>query len=736
QPELNSSLHLTLKLTDSFTTYLDDQNLRHIYRLDPDTKMEDLIIRVATDMQNSPRQWQFRQPSSSLRQHLRSHETLHLQLLGISNRGIGRRKDGLIVLTRQSVGQDLTLSGLLLPQNSQLFAKPRLTIRKSRLIVNLGKSLLFLTFLYSHLSLVVAHRGLTCLAVAGQNLTTRRHSCLPTMMHSLFSASNEIGADTSDWDSDIENENLPSSSTPVMQPTVSCVRHHHTQTDHSWQNCNAPSSSAQNANAAAPQQLWPDWTPPSGRYRTLYDDFPDFTRAVFQTATSNSTPPDLDISGQSVGELAMAFVNTIKAAVASSDFSHILSPQRNFTITKPDGSLLSTGTGVEKEVLYTAFSWYVDHRGAYFLPRFNDTCSIVTTMSFTSHAYVSTDRREDLMILGCLAALLLLHGIAPEPLGPAIIQFAANRCELGSLTWDFVGEYHPELRALLDTWKTMGPSGDITPFQSYFATYRDLEAISLESRDLAQHNALGPEILYTSLIGPQPPEHTELKAFFTGLQLPCPNGFDFLQVIRSSPGGSTSFIARTWTSIIHDFDSLKSHLLVSPLASSSVAQLAQPGNPVLDMNLTQLLHRFLQGSGAPCPQLFAEAVPRLSRLIPFDQVDSPGFRSKALCWATTGSPHVNFDEQYRITVHFVGPNDTGYDSSAYRASYMKHGLISFRTCFKVGRIPVVHLADLCSRTYPARDEEGNDTEPFTLQQAIDSWLLIEILAGIGGHSML
>ncbi|KAJ7877934.1 hypothetical protein B0H14DRAFT_2342184, partial [Mycena olivaceomarginata] len=736
QPELNSSLHLTLKLTDSFTTYLDDQNLRHIYRLDPDTKMEDLIIRVATDMQNSPRQWQFRQPSSSLRQHLHSHETLHLQLLGISNRGIGRRKDGLIVLTRQSVGQDLTLSGLLLPQNSQLFAKPRLTIRKSRLIVNLGKSLLFLTFLHSHLSLVVAHRGLTCLAVAGQNLTTRRHSCLPTMMHSLFSASNEIGADTSDWDSDIENENLPSSSTPVMQPTVSCVRHHHTQTDHSWQNCNAPSSSAQNANAAAPQQLWPDWTPPSGRYRTLYDDFPDFTRAVFQTATSNSTPPDLDISGQSVGELAMAFVNTIKAAVASSDFSHILSPQRNFTITKPDGSLLSTGTGVEKEVLYTAFSWYVDHRGAYFLPRFDNTCSIVTTMSFTSHAYVSTDRREDLMILGCLAALLLLHGIAPEPLGPAIIQFAANRCELGSLTWDFVGEYHPELRALLDTWKTMGPSGDITPFQSYFATYRDLEVISLESRDLAQHNALGPEILYTSLIGPQPPEHTELKAFFTGLQLPCPNGFDFLQVIRSSPGGSTSFIAWTWTSIIHDFDSLKSHLLVSPLASSSVAQLAQPGNPVLDMNLTQLLHRFLQGSGAPCPQLFAEAVPRLSRLIPFDQVDSPGFRSKALCWATTGSPHVNFDEQYRITVHFVGPNDTGYDSSAYRASYMKHGLISFRTCFKVGRIPVVHLADLCSRTYPARDEEGNDTEPFTLQQAIDSWLLIEILAGIGGHSML
>ncbi|KAJ7355492.1 hypothetical protein DFH08DRAFT_954977 [Mycena albidolilacea] len=294
------------------------------------------------------------------------------------------------------------------------------------------------------------------------------------MMHSLFSASNEIGADTSGWvapkcesdgetdnemeverslsfDSDIENENLPSSSTPVMQPT------NHNAPSSSAQNISllllySSSSTIQNANAAAPQQLWPDWTPPSGRYRALYDDFPDFTKAVFETATSNSTPPDLDISGQSVGELAMAFVNTIKAAVASSDFSHILSPQRNFTMCILSHGMLTIGGPIFSLTLMTH------------------------TMSLASHAYVSTDCCEDLMILGCLAALLLLHGIAPKPLGPAIIQFAANRCKLGSLTWDFVGEYHPELRALLDIWKMMGPSGDIIPFQSYFATYHDLEA--------------------------------------------------------------------------------------------------------------------------------------------------------------------------------------------------------------------------------------------------------------------
>ncbi|KAJ7303798.1 hypothetical protein DFH08DRAFT_721811, partial [Mycena albidolilacea] len=139
----------------------------------------------------------------------------------------------------------------------------------------------------------------------------------------------------------------------------------------------------------------------------------------------------------------------------------------------------------------------------------------------------------------------------------------------------------------------------------------------------------------------------------------------------------------------------------------------------------------LQGSGAPFPALLEEVIPRLSKLISFDQIDSPAFRSKALCWATTGSPHVEFDDQHHIVIHFVGPDDLGYDTPLAQLSYMKLGLISFRTCFRVARIPLIYLVDLCSRTYPARDHEGNDTEPFTLQQAIDHWLLVEILAGIG-----
>ncbi|KAJ7853479.1 hypothetical protein B0H14DRAFT_3450163 [Mycena olivaceomarginata] len=218
--------------------------------------------------------------------------------------------------------------------------------------------------------------------------------------------------------------------------------------------------------------------------------------------------------------------------------------------------------------------------------------------------------------------------------------------------------------------------------------------------NLAQHQALGPDLLYTALIGSQPPSHSELQAFFLGLKLPCSNGFDFMQVLCSHPGGSATFLSHTWTSVIHDFDSLKPHLVVALMSPLLIGEIAQPGSPALTMDLEDLLHRFLQGSGAPCPALLEEAIPRLSKLISFDQIDSPAFRSKALCWATTGSPHVQFDDQHHIVIHFVGPEDLGYDTSLAQLS--------------VARIPLVYLVDLCSRTYPARDHEGNDTEPFTL----------------------
>ena len=150
---------------------------------------------------------------------------------------------------------------------------------------------------------------------------------------------------------------------------------------------------------------------------------------------------------------------------------------------KDDGSLLSFGLGVEREVLYTAFRSFTDSTGAWFLPRFDDRCSITTTMTILGPGFISSDRRDKLRILGCLSALMLIHGIAPEPLSPALIQFAANNYDVGALTWDFVGEWHPELRSLLDSWIAIGAGGDIAPFQPHFATFHNTHVSCVPSAD-------------------------------------------------------------------------------------------------------------------------------------------------------------------------------------------------------------------------------------------------------------
>ncbi|KAJ7327455.1 hypothetical protein DFH08DRAFT_816304 [Mycena albidolilacea] len=504
------------------------------------------------------------------------------QLLGLLNRGIPRQRDGLIVLTRHPAISDLTLGDLLTRQHSQTFTKPRLCIQKGRLILNF----------------VVAQSGITCRASEtrwGRTPPTGLHLSA-TPMENLKRSRKEVESALRSWEDSLmlsdNNQNLP--------PT----------------NCNAPvaaPSSAQVQVSLSPSQI------------------PVHSQLCLASSGRAST---LAISGQDVHELAHALIAKIKAAAATNNFAPILAPKRNFSILKPDGLILSSGIGVKREAIYTSFRWFTDHQGAWLLSRFNDRCSIVTTISLATSAYVSTDRRENLVVFSCLTALMLIYGIAPDPLSPSLIHFAANKCELGSLTWEFVGEWHPNLKTMLDTWDSIGPTGKLDFILNPIA--------SLASRDLAQHQALGPNLLYTALIGSQPPSHSKLQAFFLGLKLPCSNGFDFMQlcispVLRSHPGGSATFLSHTWTSVIHDFDSLKPHLVVAPMSPLLIGEIAQPGSPALTMDMEDLLHRFLQGSGAPCPALLEEVIPRLSKLIPFDQIDSPAFRSKALSESLLGN---------------------------------------------------------------------------------------------------
>ncbi|KAF8166422.1 hypothetical protein K438DRAFT_1775107 [Mycena galopus ATCC 62051] len=180
------------------------------------------------------------------------------------------------------------------------------------------------------------------------------------------------------------------------------------------------------------------------------------------------------------------------------------------------------------------------------------------------------------------------------------------------------------------------------------AFYYIFSIASLNSHDLAQHEALGIDMLYTSGIGPQSPTHTELMEFVTGFRLPCSNGFNFGQVLCSDPSGSAGFISKTWTSVIHNFGSIEPYLIMfTP---------SRPRGP--------LLCQIGQGKN------------KIQQTI---EVDSPAFRPNCFCWSVTESPHIDFDEHQKLAVHFVRPDDEDYHSDeATRRSLMKQGVITFR----------------------------------------------------------
>jgi hypothetical protein len=77
--------------------------------------------------------------------------------------------------------------------------------------------------------------------------------------------------------------------------------------------------------------------------------------------------------------------------------------------------------------------------------------------------------------MGALAALLLIHGIAPYPLDPVVLHFFIHNCDLHAIHPSFLSEWHPELCCIIQDWINMGSSGDPTPFQSHFASYHDLQ---------------------------------------------------------------------------------------------------------------------------------------------------------------------------------------------------------------------------------------------------------------------
>ena len=135
---------------------------------------------------------------------------------------------------------------------------------------------------------------------------------------------------------------------------------------------------------------------------------------------------------------------------------------------------MSTGIGLEIEATHIAFGTFISDRAGYLVDRLDEMCTVATTMSARSSRYASAERLLRLRIFGSLCAFLLIHGIAPAPLDPALFHYIANG-GFEALDYSFVNEWHPVFANRVAEMMKMGENGNIDPFNDLTASYLDTE---------------------------------------------------------------------------------------------------------------------------------------------------------------------------------------------------------------------------------------------------------------------
>ena len=128
-------------------------------------------------------------------------------------------------------------------------------------------------------------------------------------------------------------------------------------------------------------------------------------------------------------------------------------------------------------MIYTAFNGYIRSFSKWFMPRFDNQASLQTSCGFwrASAGIISENRLLAMKKLGAICALMLVHGICPEPLNPLIFHFIIHNGDFNSLHRTLIQEWHPELLALIDRWLSLGADESLEPFRPHFAIYHDMD---------------------------------------------------------------------------------------------------------------------------------------------------------------------------------------------------------------------------------------------------------------------
>ncbi|KAJ7443670.1 hypothetical protein FB451DRAFT_1437063 [Mycena latifolia] len=726
-----SDLILCRRLRTSQLSFMADHSLLYDFILPETTSVVELLRRGARAMQDGPGQFKFGMDHGTRASRHLPHETLPLQILTLINKGNPRGNGVSYLSSHHPVSLSMTIGSMTDPAQRSKFGHSTLCVEHA----SDGAQLI--------VRAVIRRPGVRFNSIEN-DAWPRTHTCLSTRYAHLIDEVTEGDFQPDDGDStetltsggeppsgSEDDENMPEAllaSTSVSAPGPREL----------------PSRSALATQPVVRAQSLQEFGIPNrifatpfvptlaGPFRAVFDAV-NQPKAVYLLASGGVPGPSLDIEGVNFTEMVEAYFQHIGRAADTNDYTLILSPRRNFRKLHPDGTLLSWGSGLEREILYGLFLIFANQPAKYFSLREQGRCTISTTISMAHRFLVSPVRLRELKILGAVLVLMLLHGMTPAPLSPALFQFVFHGCNLDALTSEFLSEWYPELGLLLSSWVAMGPAGDLAPFQAHYSTYHDLQVPSLQTRNQAQHDAHGADMLYTAIFGPQPPSHPEYKALFSGMEMSCRNGFNMLDLFRSFPGGTERLLSEKWASHIVDFASIEDNLSITSPPAADVARLM--GSHPFIIDPTEVLRCFLQRTGIACPALFAVARETLHPMVPLSDVDSPAFRPRMLARACTGSPDLELSKN--INIVFSPPGCLEYrGDTAQREFNMANGTVAFASCFRTARIPLTYLLGLHRASYPALDEQGQPTEPRTLQDAIDNWLLMQIVGAIGDLSVL
>ncbi|KAJ3751752.1 hypothetical protein EV360DRAFT_75949 [Lentinula raphanica] len=497
------------------------------------------------------------------------------------------------------------------------------------------------------------------------------------------------------------------------------------------------------------KNLWEsNWVPAYGNEEEVF--FVNDRSKIFKKVNdririvTETEPLGFVVKGESPQKMLTIYTALVQRAIDEEDFSALLSQNRHFHLIAIDDhdieTLITSGPGVEKEVMSLFFKEKFDTHIHNYLVQVNDEYSTLSTVPFSSAADLSTAKKNELTVFGATVGLALVHGTYPANINPLLLVYLLNSSNLKSLHKGLVKEYFPELYQTLTRWIALDHSdNDLSYFQPHFATYHNIPVSVLHGRSERHHRSLAWTMLHNAIVGPVKTDHPYFEAFLKGLLLPCqPLGLNLAELASSCLGGIEEFVlSLLQTRITGDYHALRLEYTDKTCtvthAALRDAYEAVPG--WAGFSFEDIFQEFLEGSGLPCPTLMADVQGSFDEVVTLEGTSEKSYRMRMFCWATTGSPNILTDG-LPIEVILIDDSDPMYFSvqlhrMTERERLLSLGTISFKTCTRKMQVPASYLLKLLDSS----NDSGME-QLYNVKDNIFHWFLVQMLNGIGFYNIL